>query len=222
MSKKLLNAMQLLNGMFISIASMMVYSAEMPASNNLQVISTQPVSSLAERKDESFNRLFTTPQQRQILDEWRAHGGLKKSHVSGTDENKADLEIEPVVDPGQPVKLSGILMRADGRNAVWLNGSLEKPTEGSAHTIRGSKLQSASVKVPLRANEPGAILKPGQVWVPDGQQVKEAYQIPQPKAALDISSAASSEANASNAQSSVNSSEMSANVETKTSAKSKP
>jgi hypothetical protein len=223
--------MQSLSVLLILINVNNVYSEEPSNSNNIQAMSTQPIKSSATKDNVLFKRLFTTPRQRQILDDWRARGGLKQSKVSGVDENKTNAEAEQIIDSGQPVKLSGILLRADGKNAIWLNGALEKTPEGSnVNNIRGNRLQSATIKVPLRSNESGAILKPGQVWMPDGQKVEESYQLIQPKPSVEVapitspdeSNTHSSAAPGNNApSSSANSSEMPPNAEPKASAKPK-
>jgi hypothetical protein len=177
-----------------------------------------------------FKRLFTTTEQRLALDEWRRHGGLQNPQVSGINANETTTP-EPTFNATQPVKLSGILLRADGKNTVWVNGNIDTKEDGNyAHDIRGNSLQSGSVKVPLRNINSDAILKPGQVWVPDSKRVEEAYQIAPPKPIVDInlpmpssttsSTSASATSNAAQS-SSANASETAPNVESKANAKSK-
>ncbi len=135
--------------------------------------------------DLSFGRLFTTPEQRKTLDEARHRGGLTRPQITGVDES-------PVLTPSevnnriiQPLKLSGVLLRADGQHQVWVsggNGRLENPAFN--HKILGDILQSANVKVPLQGVNHVAILKPGQVWIPNSQRVEESYRLATPKQAV--------------------------------------
>lgn len=126
------------------------------------------------RQDASFGRLFTTSAQRHALDEARHNGGYARSHISGVDENSnREAGAVPLI------KLSGVLMRADGQHQIWINGvSQTNQTNHNKRIIVGSILQSASVKVPLRGSHSEAILKPGQVWIPTKRRMEEAYQLP--------------------------------------------
>lgn len=126
-----------------------------------------------------FGRLFTTPQQRQALDEARRTGGTIRPQVSGVDESST---APTIINTPQPIKLLGVLLRADGKNKVWLSGgsnTFENTVNNRA--IVGNISQSANVKVPLRGFNNAAILKPGQVWSPTKGRAEEAYQIPVPK-----------------------------------------
>lgn len=126
-----------------------------------------------------FGTLFTTPQQREALDKARRSGGTIRPQVSGVDENST---TSPIANTPQPIKLMGVLLRADGKNKVWLSGgsnTFENTVNNRA--IVGNISQSANVKVPLRDGNNAAILKPGQVWSPSKGRAEEAYQVPVPK-----------------------------------------
>lgn len=133
--------------------------------------------------DASFGRLFTTPEQRKSLDEVRRQGGLKSTpQVTNTDDNATLAATQINQQPAQPFKLSGVLMRADGQHQVWVsgeNGKRENPD--FSRKILGSISQSANVKVPLQGNNRAAILKPGQVWLPDSARAEESYRLAVPK-----------------------------------------
>ncbi len=129
-----------------------------------------------------FGRLFTTPEQRKTLDEARRRGGLTRPQITGVNESSVVTPAEASNRVVEPLKLSGVLLRADGQHQVWAsggNGRLENPAFN--HKIWGDILQSANVKVPLQGANHAAILKPGQVWIPNSQRVEESYRLATPK-----------------------------------------
>jgi hypothetical protein len=157
-----------------------------------------------------FGRLFTTPLERQAMDDARRHGKAVHPQVSGVDEaaaaNKKSEALESAVRQPQTVKLMGVLLRADGQNKVWISGA-------SDHKIEGDKQQSAKIQVPLHSLNSAAILKPGQVWNPTRGHAEETYLLPVTKPVvvepttklppIQAASSAASEASASSSASSV-------------------
>lgn len=133
--------------------------------------------------DLPFERLFTTPQQRSALDSARRHGSLRREpQISGVDENLTTAPMQANHQLAQPFKLSGVLLRADGQHQVWVSGESgkrESPTFN--RKILGDISQSATVKVPLQGSNQAAILKPGQVWIPDNRRAEESYRLAIPK-----------------------------------------
>ncbi len=133
--------------------------------------------------DLPFSRLFTTPEQRKILDSARRQGGSTRvAQLTGVDENTTNTTLQPNRQTAQPFKLSGVLLRADGQHQVWVSGEggkQESPAFG--RKILGDVSQSANVKVPLQGTNQAAILKPGQVWIPDNHRAEESYRLAVPK-----------------------------------------
>jgi|GEM_PF-1495459 len=169
--------------------------------------SNQPV-------DDDFGRLFTAQYERNLIDKARLSGGFVPAKVTGINDNSVTSSDTQT----QSIKVLGVLLRADGKNKVWLSGASD-PSNNivNGRSIIGNINQSANVKVGVNN---GTILKPGQVWSPlTGRQ--ESYQIPvpkpainetvtapvvakkQPTAAVSSSSVSTSSASTSEAQSSV-------------------
>jgi hypothetical protein len=134
-------------------------------------------------KDVSFGRLFTTAEQRKALDEARRRGGLTRApQIAGVDEKATDASAQTTHQIAQPFKLSGVLLRADGQHQVWVSGESGKQENPDfSRKILGNSLHSANVKVPLQGNNRAAILKPGQVWLPDSDRAEESYRLAVPK-----------------------------------------
>lgn len=188
------------------VSCVLTLSSGIVSSAEDKLITSQPA-------EDEFGRLFTSQYERSAIDRARLNGGFIPAKVTGIDENPKPIDNP---QPTQPIKVLGVLLRADGKNKVWLSGGTEAPHNIlNGRSIIGNINQSANVKVGVNN---GAILKPGQVWSPlTGQQ--ESYQIPVPKPVVDttatveekqkppaVSVQTSSAANSSEAQSSVSSS----------------
>ena len=129
-----------------------------------------------------FSRLFTTPSQRDAIDLARRTGKRLSPQVSGIDEGAGEKAVSN--QASQSIKLMGILLRADGKNRVWIQGADSVDAKRlNNKNILGDRAQSATLKVPLRDVNSGAILKPGQVWNIAKQRTEEAYQQPFVKSA---------------------------------------
>jgi hypothetical protein len=113
---------------------------------------------------ENFDRLFTSQSERQKLDSLRKQGLLYKKPVSDAiDEN----ENKPVAKLHE-LKVSGIVLRADGKAQVWVSG---EPLYASLKKLNTTKNTSADLRVPLEGKS--ILLKPGQVL--ENGKAKEAY-----------------------------------------------
>lgn len=112
--------------------------------------------------NENFDRLFTSHAERKNLDKLRKQGLLYKKPVSDViDENKPTVEK-------RELKVSGIILRADGKAQVWLSG---QPLYSTLKELNASKETSANLRIPLEGKS--IALKPGQVL--SNGKAKEAY-----------------------------------------------
>lgn len=116
-----------------------------------------------------FGRLFNTPEQRLQLD-----------HLRHSEPVSSDGGVADTAGAGQAfenVRLSGVIIRADGQQMLWLNGQLQQQSQRAPkHSILGVGQHSQTLRVRLGA--PGRVLKPGQVWQPGNKGVQEGYQLP--------------------------------------------
>lgn len=157
-----------------------------------------------EAEKENFDRLFTSHAERQKLDDLRRKGLIfQKPSVEAITEG----ENKPL-NPKRPLKVSGIVLRADGKAQVWLS---DKPLYTSLKDLNLARNKSSDLHVPLPDKKISA--KPGQVI--ENGKVKEAYYFVNHQASassqsstpdISISSAASSVSSAqegNHAQSSV-------------------
>jgi hypothetical protein len=116
--------------------------------------------------EEDFNRLFTTATERKKLDLAREQGRLfKKSSI--TEIDSTHTENQPVTK-SSPMKVSGIILRADGKAQVWISG---QPLYRSLKQLNADKKVSSDLRVPLSGKS--ISLKPGQVLL--NGKAKESY-----------------------------------------------
>ena len=130
------------------------------------------VLSVQTKADEyPFDRIFTTPQQRLALDEYRRQGHDDQGSVS------TDLLVETskAEDGSEQLRFSGYLLGNDGKYTLWLNGKsgLGDDSNDKAHT-HGS-LKQGDKDVLFKNQEKQARLRPGQLWELDSGTVKEVY-----------------------------------------------
>ncbi len=121
---------------------------------------------------QALGRLFTTPEERQMLEALR--------------RQPPKPETEPVVDaaPVEPapvvpqVTVDGLVRRSRGQSTVWINGmtSLEGDLEAQGIAVDIGTLHGTTLPVHI-GNAPLAVgLKPGQTYDTDAAQIREIYQ----------------------------------------------
>lgn len=102
-----------------------------------------------EYSEQSLRTLFTNPQERQEIDNYRQENRLSEDQV--------------VARPSS-VKINGVVKRSDGKNIVWING---KSTVDNA-TIDSVKVYSSAInsknKIPVMVDGQKIYLKPGETW----------------------------------------------------------
>lgn len=115
--------------------------------------------------EENFNRLFTTPAERARLDLARTQGKLFKKSVDASDSVSVEGQSN---NKPSPLKVSGIILRADGKAQVWVSG---QPLYASLKQLNSDKNNSSDLRIPLSGKS--ISLKPGQVLA--NGKAKEAY-----------------------------------------------
>ncbi len=118
-------------------------------------------STAAMFEENALDKLFTTSNQRQKIDNFRKGKsiGSVREQVSPTD-----------------VKVQGIVTRSGGKSTVWVNGqsTLESNTVGGVRVSPG-RIDSNTNKVSVSVNNKSVRLKPGQVWSEDTGQISDSY-----------------------------------------------
>ena len=128
---------------------------------------------------EDFGRFFTTPMQRQYLDQLKARGTpivVKVEDDLNTGEKK--IEKKEVVNDALTVK--GLVYRKDGKSAAWLNDSntFEGDVAWEYAGVKEEKITSSKVKIRVGDQNKDINLKVGEKYEPATESVKDIIQEP--------------------------------------------
>lgn len=163
----------------------------------LQQLLTLLFTALPVQADQTtFGRIFTTPAQRLVLDEYREN---LSSNTSG-DERPLDLYVEtskPETISNQ-VRFSGYMLGNDGKYTLWVDGKSGLGGSSADSVSSYGSLSQNRRDVLFKSQQKQTRLRPGQVWLLDSDEIKEVYQrqpqAPKIKAAVDTNAANSNNA----------------------------
>lgn len=135
------------------------------------------ISSTANAED--FGRFFTTPTQRQYLDQLKTRGApiiVKVEDDLKTGEDK--LEKKEVVNDALTVK--GLVYRKNGKSAAWLNDSntFEGDVAWEYAGVKEEKITSSKVDIRVGDRNKDISMKVGQKYEPATESVKDIIEEP--------------------------------------------
>ena len=118
-----------------------------------------------------LERLFSTPEERALLDELRRERKIVAPDPQVT-------EIVPDTPTVEQVTINGVVLRSGGTNSAWING---RQVDAGARTREGvrvdtSPAEGGRVKITLPSGAETIDLKPGQKIDVDSGVVVEAYE----------------------------------------------
>ena len=121
---------------------------------------------------DNLHTFCTTKQVRDQLDVLRASG--KYSNGSSS----ASILREPA-----KVKMQGVVIRKGKTPVVFVNDENTLKTHHLSNdvTVRDHKIKQQDYKIPVRINQQGVTLKPGQQWDESSRKVEDTYRIKQTK-----------------------------------------
>jgi hypothetical protein len=122
---------------------------------------------------QDLGRLFTTPEEREMLEALRRQP--PKPKIEAAPIVTPTVESAPVVPN---VTMNGLVRRSRGRGMVWLNGVTSLEGDLDAHGIAVDVGALRGTTLPVRiGNAPLAVgLKPGQTYDTGAAQIREVYQ----------------------------------------------
>jgi hypothetical protein len=119
-------------------------------------------------------RLFTTPEERAMLDRLRAGKPDPKPPETAQTSSGAGS----MAGPGKPVRVDGVVRRSRGPSTVWVDGEAlpagGRTADGVQVRPAGKAPGAVYLKVPN--GERAVRLKPGQRYDPSRGVVTEAFQ----------------------------------------------
>lgn len=122
-------------------------------------------------ESQRLGRLFSTPEERALLDELRRERKIVAPDPQVT-------EIVPDTPTVEQVTINGVVLRSGGVNSAWING---RQVDAGARTREGvrvdtSPVDGGRVKITLPSGAETIDLKPGQKIDVDSGVVMEAYE----------------------------------------------
>jgi hypothetical protein len=129
--------------------------------SGIVIISLLSSASMAADDVESLGTLFTDSEQREKLEAVRRGTYLEEAEKNSRVSN---------------IRVDGIMLRGDGHNVVWVNGSstLEGgPVEGIR--VSPEAINKDNNKVPVTIEGKRVYVKPGQIWSEGTGQVTDNY-----------------------------------------------
>ena len=128
-------------------------------------------------------RLFMTPAERAHLDNLRAAQPQRVEARAPGETQQAIIDIPPPPPP-EPFTMNGMVVRSSGPNTVWVDGQPVQHTQDTGKGVRintqTTDASGAAVTV-LESGRP-VRLKPGQTYIPQGNQINERFDEAPPAA----------------------------------------
>ena len=120
-----------------------------------------------------LGRLFSTPAQRQALDQARERYDPTRQEVI---VRAGEAVVEEAPPPLPDLSVEGVVIRSSGRNATWINGTGMLSGESTAEGIRvEADGRGGSVRFVLPDGRDAGRLRPGQTLDPNIGRVTERY-----------------------------------------------
>lgn len=123
--------------------------------------------------------LFTSPLERQKLNEMRASGAFNNK---ASNQDAITSIRKPLV-----VKVDGVLLRENRAPVVWVNGknTLNSNKIDDGIRVRKTRVSEDAVNVPVKVLNKTFVMKPGQVWSESKPEVVDEYQTKVPNKPAD-------------------------------------
>jgi hypothetical protein len=124
-----------------------------------------------------LGRLFTTPQERAMLEKSRHRPTPQVEKQPKSIEKKPSSAVEEIKAPPR-ITINGVVSRTDGTGTVWVNGMNSLDGDLDAQHIYVDPTSTRGEKVTIRLpNSPLELrLKPGETYEPSASTVIDGYQ----------------------------------------------
>ena len=128
------------------------------------------ISVLMAAEQTSLGRLFTTPAERERLDAVRKT--VTTAALQAQEEKKISDESDAVLLPAQ-ISMQGFVKRSDGKKSTfWVNHhAVQENSENADVQIGNLNRNNKPINLKLKKNSQVFNLKPGQIYLPNENQV---------------------------------------------------
>ena len=136
------------------------------------ILATMTVAALPAAAD-PLGRLFTTPQQRQKLEELRRAELEKPEQAPGPSIASTDVPTQARNAPLNAIKVKGLVTRSDGRSTAFLNegNTYEGDLTSEYIRVRSSDIEGGRITIVTPYGEGAVALKVGQTLEPSTGRV---------------------------------------------------
>lgn len=116
-------------------------------------------------EDDEFGRFFTTPRQRERLDELRSSTTNVVVNVN-EDELKVDEDVKQATQQHNELTLRGVVSRSDGKNTAWINDSVsyEGDVASDLTKVNEHEINPDGVELDLPGDKKKIRLKVGEAY----------------------------------------------------------
>src|SRR5437764_3441697 len=124
-----------------------------------------------------LGRLFTTPQERAMLEKPRHRPTPQVEKQPKRIEKKPSSAMEEIKAPPR-ITINGVVSRTDGTSMVWVNGmnSLEDDLDAQHIYVDPNSTRGENVTIRLPNSPLELRLKPGETYEPSASTVIDGYQ----------------------------------------------
>lgn len=124
---------------------------------------------------EEFGRFFTTPKQREHLDQMRMKNPEQETVVVFKDnDGQQDKTKENTVSMGS-IRLKGLVYRGNKKSTAWINdgNTYEGNLELQYFDVTEGDIDRDQVRMGVTGNQPGIKLRVGQTYDPDTDKISD-------------------------------------------------
>ena len=129
----------------------------------------------APAQDDGFGRFFTTPKQREHLDQVRMKNPEQETVVVFNDNDKPqDKSKDNIVSVGS-IRLKGLVYRNNKKSTAWINdgNTYEGNLELQYFDVSEGDIDSDQVRMGVTGSQPGIKLRVGQTYDPDTDKISD-------------------------------------------------
>lgn len=114
---------------------------------------------------DDFGRFFTTPRQRERLDELRKSSSNIVINLKD-EELKTDNDVKKVEQQQTDIRLRGVVTRSDGKNTAWINDSntYEGDVAAGVTQVNEHEISPGGIKLKLPGDKKQVHLKVGEAY----------------------------------------------------------
>lgn len=124
-----------------------------------------------------FKRVFTTEAERNTIDK------IRLQPTSTEDGRQINVTAAAVAAPTAPkVTFSGVHIGPNGKYLVWVDGKSKLSKTPAASGVKSSTPSKTTGNARIYTGAKSTLLKPGQVWLINSNEIQEGYEIKAPQA----------------------------------------